>query len=185
MLTNTLVLMPGDFYFGQQKLRLKTLLGSCVSIVVWHPQKQLGGMCHFVLPSRHGHVPAKLDARYADEAMQLFLNEMTRHKTKPGDYQAWLFGGANMFSKLAKECRNHDATHLHRCANCNSVACRNRIAAFELINRHGLVLMEADLGGHQHRQIEFQLGRGDPHIKHTHTVATPGKPLIPLWTQRL
>lgn len=185
MTATTLVLMPGEFYFGQQKLRLKTLLGSCVAIVLWHPQKQMGGMCHFVLPSRHSHNHAALDARYADEAMQLFVNEMSRHKTKPGEYQVWLFGGANMFSKRATECQHHDATHLHRCIGCNSVACRNRIAAFELINRHGMVLMEADLGGHQHRQIEFHLGKGVPHLKHNRVATSPAHPPLPLWTQRL
>ncbi len=183
MAPTTIVLMPGEIYFGPQKVKLKTLLGSCVAVALWHPQKQLGGMCHFVLPSRHGGT--QLDARYADEAMQLFTHEMALHKTRPKEYQAWLFGGANMFSKLAKECQNHDATHLHRCVGCNSVACRNRIAAFELINKYGLTLMESDLGGHQHRQVEFHLGKGKPHLKHSCVNNKVPPALSPLWTQRL
>ena len=43
-------LLPGELYFGQRHL-LKTLLGSCVAITLWHPQRQLGGMCHFLLPT--------------------------------------------------------------------------------------------------------------------------------------
>ncbi len=45
-------LQPGDVYFGDRHTRLRTILGSCVSITLWHPQRLLGGMCHFILPAR-------------------------------------------------------------------------------------------------------------------------------------
>jgi hypothetical protein len=48
-----------------------------------------------------------------------------------------------------------------------------------------MVLMESDLGGHQHRQVEFHLGKGKPYLKHN-SVSTKVPPaLSPLWTQRL
>jgi chemotaxis protein CheD len=31
---------------------IRTVLGSCVSITLWHPVKRVGGMCHFLLPTR-------------------------------------------------------------------------------------------------------------------------------------
>lgn len=169
-MANTIVLMPGEIFFSQQKVKVKTLLGSCVAIVLWHPQKQLGGMCHFVLPSRSGTGP--LDARYANDAMQMFINEMALHKTRPHEYQAWLYGGANMFSNLAKECRDHDTNRFNRCQGCKSVACSNRITARELIKKHELVLVESDLGGHQHRQVEFNLGVGKPILRHNPMTAS-------------
>ena len=46
-------LMPGDFVFGNSELKLKTLLGSCVAITLWHPDKKIGGMCHYMLPGRN------------------------------------------------------------------------------------------------------------------------------------
>ena len=45
-------LQPGDFYFGDRDTRIRTLLGSCVSITMWHPRLHVGGMCHFMLPER-------------------------------------------------------------------------------------------------------------------------------------
>ena len=65
-------LQPGDFHFGAGRTRISTLLGSCISITLWHPARLIGGMCHFMLPTRGlpGGVP--LDGRYADEALALF-----------------------------------------------------------------------------------------------------------------
>ena len=51
---NAVVLRPGDFYFGGGRTRISTLLGSCVSITLWHPQRHVGGMCHYLLARRNG-----------------------------------------------------------------------------------------------------------------------------------
>ena len=47
-------LQPGEFYFGEEKTRIRTLLGSCVAITLWHPKLRIGGMAHYMLPSRPG-----------------------------------------------------------------------------------------------------------------------------------
>jgi len=47
-----LMLMPGELHFGGEVQSLKTLLGSCVALTLWHPKRRIGGMCHFLLPSR-------------------------------------------------------------------------------------------------------------------------------------
>ena len=41
----TVLLGAGDFYFGSGHTRVSTLLGSCVSITLWHPRRRIGGMC--------------------------------------------------------------------------------------------------------------------------------------------
>jgi chemotaxis protein CheD len=42
----------GRFRFGEGLPRITTVLGSCVSIILWHPQLIHGGMCHYMPPSR-------------------------------------------------------------------------------------------------------------------------------------
>jgi len=51
-------LNPGDFRFyvpipGVAPLRLYTLLGSCVSVVLWHPERKIGGMSRLVAGTRY------------------------------------------------------------------------------------------------------------------------------------
>ena len=54
---HTVFLHPGECYFGGGPTRIATLLGSCVSITVWHPRLLVGGMCHYMLPSRQRPPP--------------------------------------------------------------------------------------------------------------------------------
>lgn len=167
MTQEILMLLPGELYFGDHRARLKTLLGSCVAIAVWHPQKHVGGMCHAVLPSRPHR--AALDARYVDEAMQLFADAMAARHTRPQEYQAWLFGGANMFAAHNTHCAQLGNSDRHACAGCRNVGCRNRLEAQALMKEYGITLLEADVGGNQHREIDFQLGKGRPAVRKNRT----------------
>jgi hypothetical protein len=64
------ILMPGQMSFSTANAQLRTLLGSCVAITVWHPGRRIGGMCHFLLPQRQRKQRrAALDGKYGDEAV--------------------------------------------------------------------------------------------------------------------
>lgn len=101
---SNIVLMPGDIFFGGSHIRVRTLLGSCVAIVVWHPQRKIDGMCHYVLPDRKAVAGRPLDGRYANEVMEIFLREMKMRGTRPGDHQTRFFGAANMFAEYTGSC---------------------------------------------------------------------------------
>ena len=51
--------------------RISTLLGSCVSITLWHRAKRIGGMCHYMMPSAIVETAAPLDGRYAGRSLAL------------------------------------------------------------------------------------------------------------------
>ena len=44
-------LNPGDYAFGDEQVRMRTLLGSCVAVTFWHPKLRVGAMCHYLLPA--------------------------------------------------------------------------------------------------------------------------------------
>ncbi len=143
-------LQPGEFYFGEEKTRIRTLLGSCVAIVLWHPRLRIGGMCHFMLPRRaHERRDESLDGRYAEDAMQMFMRELRRTATSPAEYRVKLVGGGRMFEHTQKSRGHFDICE------------RNMNAARELIVRHGFSLHAHDLGGHGHRNVVFDLWNGD------------------------
>ncbi|MCG8312152.1 MAG: chemotaxis protein CheD [Pseudomonadales bacterium] len=158
---SSLVLMPGDIYFGDANIVLKTLLGSCVSIVLWHPKLKLGGMCHFVLPRRLHPGGESLDGRYADEAVQLFMADLTRQRTLPEDYRVHVFGGANMFHGHNQTCTDFTrAPNKELCDGCSLVSCRNQRAAATLLDRYGFEVSHSDLGGTNYRQLSFNIANG-------------------------
>lgn len=145
-------LQPGDFYFGGASTLIRTLLGSCVSITMWHPTRLIGGMCHYMLPCR----PKKTDdlqGKYADEAIELFLQEAARHKTSPSEYQIKIFGGGHMFPERTPDFND-------------SVSSRNVRAAEMLLARHKLDLVSRHVGLSGHRNIAFEVWSGHVWVKH-------------------
>lgn len=149
-------LAPGEFWFGDDRTRIRTLLGSCVAITLWHPRMRIGGMCHYMLPHRpHPAGGEPLDGRYADEAMELFLRELRRSNTAAGDYHVKLFGGGRMFASQHATTRHADISE------------RNMDAGRELVMRHGFRLHAHDMGGEGHRNVILDLWSGDVWLKRT------------------
>lgn len=158
-------LQPGEFYFGGRDVRIRTLLGSCVAITMWHPGRLLGGMCHFMLPERHRPQSGALDGRYADDALQMFLRDIRAAGTTLPEYQVKLFGGGNMFEQ-------------HHCANagkCNNVACRNVAAARHLLHQLKCNVVAEHAGMLGHRNVIFDIWSGDVWVRHIRNAALKEK----------
>lgn len=114
-------LQPGEYFVGDARYRIRTLLGSCVSIILWHPSKRIGASSHFLLSRRGAGPVLELDARYGDEAMCLMLRELEGWDVIPAECQGKIFGGANMFPQQMKDgmtnvgvCNGESARHLLR-----------------------------------------------------------------------
>ena len=153
-------LQPGEFYFGDEKTRIRTLLGSCVAISLWHPKKHIGGMCHYMLPQRPRHKPGNiLDGRYAEDAMQMFMHELRHSRTRPIEYQVKVFGGGSMFERLDKHKNNMDISQ------------RNVEFGRTLIPQYGFKISGEDMGGKGHRNVILDLWSGDVWVKHAAKVA--------------
>ncbi len=171
-------LQPGDFYFGDRDTRIRTVLGSCVSITMWHPQRLIGGMCHYMLPTRGQKRGGEPDGKYADEAMELFLREMRAANTRPSEYQVKLFGAGNMFPKAGVPDCQHctpETAYFRPEGLCPKVSCRNRLVAYYLMQKHGFSIHAEHLGGDGHRQLFFDVWSGYAWMKHV-----PAASIIPI-----
>ncbi|MBS1161051.1 MAG: putative chemotaxis protein [Proteobacteria bacterium] len=140
-------LNPGEFHFAAGRTRISTLLGSCVSITLWHPRRMIGGMCHFMLTERVRPVGVPLDGRFADEAFELFLEQVKAAGTRPGEYQAKLFGGANMFSGPASEPME--------------IGRRNVGYGRQLLAAQHIAILAEHVGGNGRRKLHFDLWSGN------------------------
>lgn len=141
-------LYPGERWFGKGKIQLRTLLGSCVAITLWHPGLMVGGMCHYLLPEDPGKTRKKMpDPRYADDAIWLFLKDIKRSRTCAADYRVGLFGGGNMFTNL-------DQTWSV------DIGKRNASIGRSMLRNYGFSIAYEDLEGAVHRQIILDLRDG-------------------------
>jgi chemotaxis protein CheD len=141
-------LQPGEMYFGDADTRIRTLLGSCVAIVFWHPVRRVGGMSHCLLPTADREQGASgPDPRYVDDAVRLLCDEAVRERTNPADYHIKLFGGADMFTKLG-------ATNKTR------IGTKNADMAIRTLTALGLGVVAQDIGGTVYRSVIFDVADG-------------------------
>ncbi|ABZ94039.1 Chemotaxis protein [Leptospira biflexa serovar Patoc strain 'Patoc 1 (Ames)'] len=145
-------LNPGEIFFGDGHYRVRTLLGSCVSIVLWHPILQLGGMCHFLLPYP-SDIKLEKTHKYGIDAFQYFLNEIKKKRTKPTEYSAKIFGGSNMFLNEEREILRNDASSL--------IGTKNAEFAKKILQENQIKIISEDLGGNQSRKIYFSVWDGE------------------------
>jgi len=159
-MVNDIFLNPGDYYFGDSHTRLRTLLGSCVSFIVWHPQLKIGGMCHYLLPSRQDNGCGQIDGRYAEEAVRLLLRDVFEANTVPAEYQVWLAGGGNMFyCPTLRDNGNGNIPSL------------NIEAGRRLVEHYGFSLEAEDMGGFGYRNVLFDVGSGQVQVQVKHNSA--------------
>ncbi len=140
---------PGEYFVADADYQLRTMLGSCVSITLWHPATRQGAMSHFLLPTRGASKPKReLDARYGDEAVQLMLTDFRRMGIPTAQCEGKIFGGGNMFPGRSRP-------------GGINVGQRNGEAALTLMREHDIPVVSESLFGLGHRQIIFDVSNGD------------------------
>jgi chemotaxis protein CheD len=160
----------GQFFFGGGYTKIRTLLGSCVSITMWHPRFKIGGMCHYLLP-RRGSCGVAIDApegNYAEGAMELFMRELRLNGTRPSEYIVKLFGGGCMFV----DNRDSEAATLR--TDVREISTRNVAAGRELLAKHGFTISAEHTGGVGSRVLVFELWSGDVWIRRGNALAASG-----------
>ena len=139
--------------------RLRTLLGSCVGVVLHDRTLKLGGLAHVVLPDSRGNVDHP--GKYADTAIPALiadLEKLMRGKSN-GRLVAKLAGGASMFQPGAGAPASLAARNIGQL---------NREAVEALLTTLRIPIIARDLGGDGGRNLVFDPATGLVQIR------TPG-----------
>lgn len=140
-------LRPGDWLVGLGPHEVSTLLGSCVSVVMWSPRLKMGAMCHCLLPRRPPHLAQAAEGRfghYVDEALDWLVGSLGHAGIATSELQVSLAGGAS-------------------CAD-SGIGDANVRAALEWMARRGLRPHRCDTGGSIVRKLQWSLGTGELQI---------------------
>lgn len=144
-----LELMPGDVAVGVAGDHFKTLLGSCVSILLTDPRRTVGAMCHIVY-SGEPNADNQDNTAYASVAMQTVFARLAAMGISPTLCQAYVFGGGNMFPALFS--RHH-------------VGDANADWALAFLADNNIAVLEHDLGGNGYRKISWTIGAQEPVVE--------------------
>jgi chemotaxis receptor (MCP) glutamine deamidase CheD len=145
----------GGVFASREPAVIKTVLGSCIAVCLLDPRQRIGGMNHFMLPSRLDPDGDHLSACYGVYAMDLLVNEMMKLGAERGRLRAKVFGAAHLLGMRE---------------GAQSVATQNAAFITSYLETEGIPLASQDLGGDRPRTIYFftdtgrvllkRLGRG-------------------------
>ncbi|WP_200954132.1 chemotaxis protein CheD [Massilia sp. Root351] len=141
-------LLPGEYFVGGPEYRIRTLLGSCVSITLWHPARRVGTMSHFLLSARNSSKDPGLNSRYGEEALELMLAELRAMGVDPAECQAKIFGGSQMFPGRDDQ-------------KASNIGRQNGEVALRLLRAHAIPVVSESLYGVGHRSIIFDIRSGN------------------------
>ncbi|NDY95345.1 chemotaxis protein CheD [Wenzhouxiangella limi] len=159
-----IVLSPGELFFGRAPAAVRTLLGSCVAVTLWHPQMRCGGMCHYLLGRRTGQASgetAKAPGYYATSAIEFLADRVRAAGGRPEAFEAKVFGGGQMFDESLVAASPLD------------VAADNVTIGLELLKREGFRVSAADTGGQRHRKVLLDLGSGEVWVQYGQRFSAP------------
>ncbi len=142
---NVVTIYPGEYYVSKGPELISTILGSCVAIVLFDPQNQIGGMNHFMLATNKDKTKdAKRNGpigRFGEYAIDLLLKDMEKAGADRRNLQAKIFGGSNVFN-LPETAREQVGT-------------QNIKFAKNYLQKLNIPILAEELGGVPSRKIVF------------------------------
>ena len=96
---NSKFLFPGELFFSPEPYKITTLLGSCVSVVLFNTKYKCGGMNHYLLPDTVD-VANKTDNKYGVYAINNLINQMLKVDSNISNYEAKIFGGNRVINNV-------------------------------------------------------------------------------------
>lgn len=147
-------LKPGDFFFGRGHGVVTTILGSCVSLILWHSPSKLLAVSHIMLPTRVTSLApinkraqyAKPCSRFADELFHIFEQQAKRYGLPLPAFSASLIGGGDMFPVAPGQV---------------TIGQKNLNAVEQLALEHQLKIDSRDTGGSLYRRLSVNMETGD------------------------
>jgi chemotaxis protein CheD len=146
-------LMPGDVAMGLAGDQLKTLLGSCVSVILTDPHRTVGAMCHIV----HVGKPNTSNTRntaFGEPAFKELFARLLSLGINPSLCQAYVFGGGNMFPHLFTK---------------HHVGASNIEWVLDFLAKKNIPVITQSLGGDGYRVVTWTVGPTEPLVKMTST----------------
>ncbi|MBF0369695.1 MAG: chemotaxis protein CheD [Magnetococcales bacterium] len=158
---------PGELFIGTRPTEVNTVLGSCVSVTIFHPRSRQGAINHGRRPEQTCAQPntglkvCRELGDYVDGSLEFMLAWFDRNGVSRKELEVKLFGGGMMFNlEKGKQ------------SNIISVGKRNVDVAMQFIRKNHLHLTSSDVGGPWGRVIVFNTATGEVKLKRVRKTVT-------------
>jgi chemotaxis protein CheD len=146
-------LMPGDTVLALAGDTMKTLLGSCVAVILTDPRRTVATMCHIVHVGQPNAENAANTA-YGICAMEEMFTRLRQIGVTHRYCHAYVYGGGNMFPHLF--------TQRH-------VGTSNIDWVLDYLRAHHISVVQQCLGGNGYRKIAWTVGPTEPSVENITT----------------
>lgn len=151
---NTQFLNVSEVLITDKDTKIKTILGSCVSIVVFVPRLKLSAICHARLPQGICDKSKKNGFCYVDGSFFYMVDELTKRGANENEFVIKAFGGAQVaFTNNNKNIRKA------------SIGQQNINQIETVLASRGLQLSGYDLGGKDGRKLIYNTHKNEVLIK--------------------
>jgi len=142
-------LSPTEFIVSEKPAQITTLLGSCVSVILWDTATSIGGMNHYMLPK----VSDKTETtpKYGDVAIRALITKMLSLGCRRETLKAKIIGGAA-------------GTAIS--ANYYEIGKRNAEIALQILTEERIAVIAKDIGGARGRKVIFYTDTGLVYMKY-------------------
>lgn len=131
-------LYPGNIFVSATPYKVTTVLGSCVSVCLWDPARNIGGINHYMLPLWNGEGLAS--PKYGNIAIDKLLEKMLSAGAKASSIQAKVFGGGEV---------------LRVTSGILNVGERNAVYASSRLEELKIPIVSSSLGGQTGRKLIY------------------------------
>lgn len=125
-------------------------LGSCVGIALYDSRAKIGSLAHIMLPSSKSFKSVSNRGKFADTAIPLAVNEMTKLGARRDKICAKIAGGAKMFSFNSGN---------------GYIGEKNVSSVKEILEGEKIRVVAEDTGGRSGRTLKFDTARGKLLVK--------------------
>ncbi len=134
---------PGEYYSTDGEEMISTVLGSCISVVLYDPHNNVGGINHYMLALDAGDDPDQhpLPGKFGVYAIDLLILDIVKKGGVRENLEAKVFGGGNIF--------NMDS------GSGTQVGDANSRFAFNYLKKLKIPIVKSDTGGTLPRKIFF------------------------------
>jgi len=142
-------LYPAELYVSKAPYQINTILGSCVTVCLYDPVLNIGGMNHFMLPYWNGQGLAS--PKYGNIANEKLLDKMISLGCNKNHLKAKIFGGGEVIET--------QIVQFH-------IGARNIELARLFLEEKKIPLISSSVGGKLGRKIEFLTSSGEVRQKY-------------------
>lgn len=156
---NLLTIHIGGMHASRTPITIKTVLGSCVAVCLYGPVVGVGGMNHILLPGKADAANSSVSSRYAIDATEQLIDQVTSIGASRRRLVAKAFGGAHILPAFYSEA---------------GTGSKNVSLVVKFLERQSIPLVSQDFGGYDSRRIFFSTATGEVLLKRIPCSHAPG-----------